>query len=175
MTQIHTGGCQCGAVRYRAEGEIGVPHLCHCRMCQKAAGNYFMPLGGVKYGNFKFTRGEPSWFQSSETVRRGFCAKCGTPLFYDGSSDHISITLGSLDDPESVKPALQTNLARKMSWFGELDDLPHDATMDTTPEEEKKIAASSRQHPDHDIPDDDIPDHNTPDHDDKVRPQEERP
>ncbi len=32
-----SGGCQCGAVRYRAKGELGYPHLCHCRMCQKAA------------------------------------------------------------------------------------------------------------------------------------------
>jgi hypothetical protein len=150
MTQIHTGGCQCGAVRYRAEGELGFPHLCHCRMCQKAAGNYFMPLAGVMYENFKLTRGEPAWFQSSETVRRGFCEKCGTPLFYDGSSDHISIMLGSLDDPQSVKPEVQTNLAHKMPWFGTLDSLHHDATMDMTPREEETISASSNQHPDHD-------------------------
>ncbi|WP_105373696.1 GFA family protein [Neorhizobium huautlense] len=148
--QIHTGGCQCGAVRYRATGEIGFPHLCHCRMCQKAAGNYFMPLGGVKWEDFAFTRGESAWFQSSETVRRGFCEKCGTPLFYDGSSDHISITLGSLDDPQNVKPQLQTNLARKMSWFGELDHLQHDAEMDMTPDQERAVAKSTRQHPDHD-------------------------
>ncbi|MGG2476082.1 GFA family protein, partial [Rhizobium sp. BR5] len=37
-------GCQCGAVRYRIEGGLRYPHLCHCRMCQKASGNYFMPL-----------------------------------------------------------------------------------------------------------------------------------
>ncbi|CDZ71535.1 Glutathione-dependent formaldehyde-activating GFA [Neorhizobium galegae bv. orientalis] len=150
MTQIHTGGCQCGAVRYRAEGALGFPHLCHCRMCQKAAGNYFMPLGGVMYENFKLTRGEPAWFRSSETVRRGFCEKCGTPLFYDGSSDHISIALGSLDDPQSVKPELQTNLAHKVSWFGELDQLQHDVAMDMTEEQEKTVSASSNQHPDHD-------------------------
>jgi hypothetical protein len=150
MTQLHTGGCQCGAVRYRAEGEIGFPHVCHCRMCQKAAGNYFMPFGGVKYENFRFTRGEPSWFQSSDTVKRGFCGRCGTPLFYDGGSDHISITLGSLDDPESIKPQIQTNLSHKMSWFGELDGLNRDSGLDTSPDEDEAIAASSRQHPDND-------------------------
>ncbi|RVQ04591.1 GFA family protein, partial [Sinorhizobium meliloti] len=32
--RIFTGGCQCGAVRYRAEGTLGDPHICHCRMCQ---------------------------------------------------------------------------------------------------------------------------------------------
>jgi hypothetical protein len=149
MTEVHNGGCQCGAVRYRAEGEIGFPHVCHCRMCQKAAGNYFMPFGGVSHANFALTRGAPAWFQSSDTVRRGFCAQCGTPLFYDGGSDHISITLGSLDDPQSVMPQQQTNLARKMPWFGALDGLPHDGSMDTSPEQGEAIAKSSRQHPDH--------------------------
>ena len=54
-----TGGCQCGAVRYRVEGELSNPHLCHCRMCQKAAGNYFMPLAGAERGKITVTRGDP--------------------------------------------------------------------------------------------------------------------
>ena len=153
MTLIHTGGCQCGAVRYKAEGDIGFPHLCHCRMCQKAGGSYFLPFGAVGHEDFALTRGEPAWFQSSETVRRGFCAQCGTPLFYDGGSDHMSITLGSLDDSQSVKPELQANLKHKMSWFAELDHLDHQPDYDMTPEQEATIRASSRQHPDHDTDD----------------------
>ncbi|MGE7369968.1 GFA family protein [Neorhizobium sp. NPDC001467] len=152
--RAYSGGCQCGAVRYRATGEIGFPHVCHCRMCQKAAGNYFMPFGGIGHENFTLMRGEPTWFQSSDSVRRGFCARCGTPLFYDGGSDHISITLGSLDDPESVRPALQTNLARKMPWFAELAVLPHDSSFDVSPSNDAGNDAGSRQHPDHDTADD---------------------
>ena len=101
MTQIHTGGCQCGAVRYRAEGALGFPHLCHCRMCQKATGNYFMPLGGVAHKGFEITRGAVSYFHSSDVVRRGFCALCGTPLTYETiGAGHVAITLGSLDRPQ---------------------------------------------------------------------------
>lgn len=148
--QFQSGGCQCGAVRYRAEGELGFPHVCHCRMCQKAAGSYFLPFGGVKYEDFKLTRGEPTWFQSSDSVRRGFCGRCGTPLFYDGGNDHISITLGSLDAPENVRPQMQTNLSRKMPWFGDLDGLHHDGSFDMSADADAAIAASSHQHPDHD-------------------------
>ena len=43
-----TGGCQCGAVRYRITAPLENPHICHCRMCQKAFGNYFAALVGMK-------------------------------------------------------------------------------------------------------------------------------
>ncbi|MEQ8373768.1 MAG: GFA family protein, partial [Roseibium aggregatum] len=36
MTEIHTGGCQCGALRFKVEGPLGEASICHCRMCQKA-------------------------------------------------------------------------------------------------------------------------------------------
>ncbi|MBY5354292.1 GFA family protein [Rhizobium leguminosarum] len=145
-----SGGCQCGAVRYRAKGELGYPHLCHCRMCQKAAGNYFMPLAAAMRSDFTLTRGAPKWFQSSDLVRRGFCGDCGTPLFYDiPEAEFINITLGSLDDPDAIKPVMQSNTGRKMSWFHTLDGLPLEPEAETR-DRENAIAASNHQHPDHD-------------------------
>lgn len=42
MTEtLRTGGCQCGAVRFRIHGELGRASICHCRMCQKAFGGFF--------------------------------------------------------------------------------------------------------------------------------------
>src|SRR6218665_3614377 len=121
IARIYTGGCQCGAVRYRAEGSLSDPHLCHCRMCQKAAGNYFMPLANAARATFSLTRGEPSWFQSSHLVRRGFCKKCGTPLFYDMPVEpFINIVLGSLDDPDDVRPTSQSGVESRMPWFSQL-------------------------------------------------------
>ncbi len=67
-----SGGCQCGAVRYQVTGEVGHPHLCHCRMCQKASGNFFLPLIGAAKSDFEWTRGEPSWFHSSKPGPPGF-------------------------------------------------------------------------------------------------------
>lgn len=151
-----TGGCQCGAVRYNLTSELRDPHLCHCRMCQKAAGNYFMPLGSVKRENFQITRGEPSWFQSSGPVRRGFCNNCGTPLFFETiGHDSMAVTLGSLDDPGSVPPVSAYGSEAQYTWIGEVC-----ARVGRKTEEEeyldgqhiKDIAASNRQHPDHDTP-----------------------
>ena len=45
---LYSGGCQCGAVRFRVEGALGDASVCHCRMCQKANGSFYMPLVSVK-------------------------------------------------------------------------------------------------------------------------------
>lgn len=146
-----SGGCQCGAVRYRIEGGMRYPHLCHCRMCQKASGNYFMPLAASDRAQFEMTRGEASWFQSSDHVRRGFCGRCGTPLFYDmPDAGFINVTLGSLDEPERIKPEAQSNLGGKMHWFADLDSLPVEPEPAT---DDRPAPVHNRQHPDHDTAD----------------------
>ena len=48
-----TGGCQCGAVRYALLEQPDNPHICHCRMCQKAFGSFFAPLTGVPLDKFE--------------------------------------------------------------------------------------------------------------------------
>ena len=147
---IYTGGCQCGAVRYRITGELDDPHLCHCRMCQKAFGSFFAPLVGVKPDGIEWTRGKPALFQSSTIAERGFCSSCGTPLTYQPiGSNHISVSIGSLDEPARVKPVEQVSIESRMPWFAELPELPGSRTEDDMPAE---ILAKlkSNQYPDHD-------------------------
>ena len=154
ISRIYTGGCQCGAVRYRAEGTLSDPHICHCRMCQKAAGNYFMPLANVARDSFDITRGQPSWFRSSHLVRRGFCSHCGTPLFYDmPDADFINITLGSLDDPDDVSPVYQAGVESRVLWFSRLAGLPERETDDGSEVSATRhliVLETNCQHPDYD-------------------------
>ncbi|MBF9233443.1 GFA family protein [Microvirga alba] len=144
----HTGGCQCGAVRYRLMSEPTGASICHCRMCQKAFGNYFAPLAGVPLEDLIWTKAQPGIFKSSEAVERGFCRDCGTPLsFRYVESDRISVSIGSLDDPDRVRPETQYGMESRLAVFETLHTLPE--TEDSaTPEELAKMA--SRQHPDHD-------------------------
>lgn len=147
-----SGGCQCGAVRYHINSVTDTSHICHCRMCQKAVGNFFAALFGVPKDALIWTRGEPARFMSSENVARGFCAKCGTPLFYDYViSDNLALTTGSLDDPAQFPPKDQFGLEAVMPWFGEIADV-HRAgvTEETMAEFVGGIRASNHQHPDHD-------------------------
>lgn len=145
------GGCQCGAVRYRIDGAFGEAHICHCRMCQKAFGAGFAPLVSVQTADLTWTRGEPTEFQSSPIVARGFCRECGTPLYMREAGDPITeIAVGSLDDPEAVGAfAGQVGVESKRSWFDTLHTLPQKTTQaDRTPEDLVKLV--SLQHPDHD-------------------------
>ncbi len=149
-TPIHAGGCQCGAVRYALYSEPTDSSICHCRMCQKAFGNYFAPLGGVPLNDLEWTRGTLGIFRSSEAAERGFCRDCGTPLTYRAMDfDRISVSLGSLDDPSKVMPSSQFGLEGRISWVDQLLDLPGVKSEDAIPADQLPRFAS-RQHPDRD-------------------------
>ena len=152
MNTAATGGCQCGAVRYRVEGGLSNPHICHCRMCQKAAGNFFMSLAGAPREKVVVTRGEPGWFHSSDVVRRGFCAACGTPLFFDPvTSSEMLVTLGSLDDPSHYRPVSEDSVESRLGFLAQWSGVNQKVTEDDfSADEMETIRLSNHQHPDHD-------------------------
>jgi len=145
-----TGGCQCGAVRYSISGPFENPHICHCRMCQKAFGNYFSALVATKRENFRWTRGSPGIFKSSSIVERGFCRDCGTPLSYAfDTSPRTNVSIGSLDHPEAVTPVVQFGIESRLPAFGLLHNLEGKRTEDFFPPD-MMAKLKSRQHPDRD-------------------------
>jgi hypothetical protein len=154
MTEpLITGGCQCGTIRFSTEGLIDNAHICHCRMCQKAVGNYFAAIVGTPKEELTWTRGTPARFRSSEDVERGFCASCGTPLFFDPlKSDDIGLMIGALDRPQDVRPISQDSIESRMPWFHEILDVPDSGTSEQLDGEERveAVRSSNRQHPDHD-------------------------
>lgn len=151
MTITHSGGCQCGAIRYRVSDPFGEAGICHCRMCQKAFGSWGAALVSVPATRLSWTRGSPAQFRSSPIVTRGFCKDCGTPLYMreDGHPDY-DLAIGTLDDPNAVsRIAVQVGIESKVAWFDSLIALPAHRTEDErTPADLKRLA--SRQHPDHD-------------------------
>ena len=127
-----TGGCLCGAVRYEAsEPPVGAGY-CHCSMCKKARGGIFAVGASFRRDRFRFTHGESKIYKSSAFAERGFCGDCGTPLFYRFTTpgqyaDEITVSMGSLDDPEVAPPAFywgHWGVESKVSWFTIDDDLP---------------------------------------------------
>lgn len=150
QAEIRSGGCQCGAVRYAISTPFDNPHICHCRMCQKAFGNYFAALVGTARSGLVWKKGKPAVFKSSAIVERGFCSNCGTPLYfaYD-SSERISVSIGSLDHPEAVRPENQYGMEARLPAFEILHTLPGTRTEDDIPAGVME-QLKSRQHPDRD-------------------------
>lgn len=75
------GSCMCGAVEFTAVPVHAQMHACHCDMCRKWSGGVYL---GVDCGNsVKIKDGAPlKFFTSSEWGERGFCADCGSSLFW---------------------------------------------------------------------------------------------
>jgi hypothetical protein len=116
-----TGGCLCGAVRYRTEAEPIVTRLCWCRLCQYlAAGNAAVsvcfPTAGLAVTGE--TRDFVGIADSGNRMHRRFCPICGTPLFSEAEArPHlIFIRAGTLDDTEIAKPAATIWTASAPSW-----------------------------------------------------------
>lgn len=151
MAETRSGGCQCGAVRYRIDGPLGSPGICHCRMCQKAFGSWGAALVSAAADRLTWTRGRPSEFRSSAIVARGFCEACGTPLHMREDGDpNYGIAIGTLDDPNGIPPMdEQVGVESETRWFRTLYALPRATTADQrSPEDLQKL--KSLQHPDHD-------------------------
>jgi len=149
MSEVHTGGCQCGAVRFRVEGPLGDASICHCRMCQKAFGGFYAPLVSVRAVSLTWTRGAPKTFQSSNAAARGFCADCGTPLTYE-APDGIAMAIGAFDRPQDIAPQIQWGVESKLPYIDGIPGLPEEHTNADADAASFLATLVSFQHPDHD-------------------------
>lgn len=150
--RAYSGGCQCGAIRFHATELRDNPHVCFCRMCQKAHGNFFADLVGVRHEHLTWTRGTPAEFESSDKAARGFCRDCGTPLYYRTlGGPHVSISIGAFDTPHAIPILYQMGLEGR---HPDIPLLPGVEAVGTTEEamaeDAAAIRASNHQHPDHD-------------------------
>ena len=149
---VWTGGCQCGAVRFRVEGEPKRASICHCRMCQKAMAAPFGAFATFPAEAVSWTRGARKIFLSSEHVARGFCGDCGTPLTFEAAAggDSISLTVCAFDDPSGLTPERQIKAADRIAWVDTLAEIPRRSDEDEAAAAARHPPVVSRQHPDHD-------------------------
>ncbi len=124
--QQREGGCQCGAVRYRITGEPMMAALCHCSMCRRAHAAPAVAWAMFQEAQVSFVGGRLTQYASSPEARRGFCPVCGTQICFTASfiPGLIDITIGSLDQPETMPPTLHYWDSRRLPWMQVADDLP---------------------------------------------------
>ena len=98
---------------------------CHCTQCRKQSGHYFasanLPKTAVAITGAQIL----TWYQSSEKVRRGFCSKCGSWLFWEPVfREWTSVALGSLEGPTGVSLERHIFVAHKGDYYTITDGLP---------------------------------------------------
>jgi len=118
------GGCLCGAVRYRANGMPFEAEYCHCRMCQRFTGAAAANWMDFEREQVEWTAGEVQEYASSEFVRRGFCARCGSALTFRDTRypQYLTLSLVSLDEPDRVRPTRHLFTDSRLEWFRVDDD-----------------------------------------------------
>ena len=105
MTDIHLGGCACGAVRYRVLGEPIVGTVCHCKYCQKRLASAFAVMATFKEEAIELLQGEQSEVEhhsdeSGRWLRMTFCPRCGITISHTAEWPGVrTIAAGTFDDP----------------------------------------------------------------------------
>lgn len=119
MTDL-TGGCLCGAVRYTVSASPLIARICWCRTCQKISANgtanAIFPAASIE------ATGPLACFasraDSGNEISRYFCPTCGCHLFGASSAtpQFRVVRLGTLDDPNAVKPQMNIWTSSAPEW-----------------------------------------------------------
>jgi len=125
---MHNGSCLCGAVRIEVKGDLAAPDACHCTQCRKQSGHFWastdIPISALRI------EGEENvtWYRSSEKVERGFCATCGSFLFWKPlGGEAIAIGMGAFDKPTGTHLEKHIFTADKGDYYEIADGLPQNA------------------------------------------------
>ena len=128
MPDAITGGCLCGAVRYRVDGRFLRAGHCHCSRCRRHSGAAVCTQGRVRSQDFRLESGQRELvtYGRGEGAVKVFCRNCGSSLFGGNwpEGPEVSIRLGSVDGDPGIRPQHHTFVGSKAAWDEIGDDLP---------------------------------------------------
>lgn len=119
------GQCLCGSIRYRLGGDHAALTICHCGMCRRWHGSLGAYVGG-KPGDYRMDGAEHlRWYASSADAERGFCAVCGSKLFWRlKNRTTMDVAAGSLDQPTGLSTTAHIWAAHKGDYYAMPEDAP---------------------------------------------------
>ena len=125
---MHHGSCLCGAISFEVAGELPPPDACHCSQCRRQSGHYWASTDVARDALEIRGAEHLTWHSSSERVRRGFCAICGSALFWDPiGRATIAIAMGAFAAPTGTRLVKHIFVADKGDYYEIADGLPQHA------------------------------------------------
>ncbi|WP_208352708.1 GFA family protein [Pseudaestuariivita rosea] len=120
---MQKGSCLCGDITYRVTGTPRGLSVCHCGQCRRQSGHVWASAV-IEETDIQID-GPVAWYEASDIAKRGFCAKCGSFLFWKAySEDTISFSLGSLDSPTGLRLEKHIYVSDKGDYYDIADGLP---------------------------------------------------
>lgn len=122
MSQAYTGGCACGAIRYRISGVPIFSNDCQCRDCQHRSGTGHGSYLTFARADLQDLNGEATHWDvagdSGNIKTHCFCPACGAPVYltFSAAPENFAIHAASLDDPTLYKPQAVTYHVRGYDW-----------------------------------------------------------
>jgi hypothetical protein len=121
MSDVYTGGCACGAIRYEIAGEPVFQNHCQCLDCQRKSGTGHGSYLTFPRANVKVQGKVTDWnivADSGNMKTRSFCPTCGSPVYvtFSAMPENFAVHAASLDDPTRFKPQAVTYSARGYAW-----------------------------------------------------------
>jgi hypothetical protein len=104
--------------------------ICHCEECRRWHGHVSAFTSALREDFAVIDDHALRWIQSPRSdadAKRGFCAECGSSLFWDAPRrETISIAAGTLDGPTGLRTAAHWYVSQAADYY-ELprDGLPH--------------------------------------------------
>ncbi|MHA1546721.1 MAG: GFA family protein [Alphaproteobacteria bacterium] len=126
MSQKQTGQCLCGAVTFALDALQRAVRICHCRQCAQWTGAQ-VAATRVAADQLQIMSGgaQLAWYRSSPKAERGFCATCGSSLFWRFvGGANISVMAGTLNPPTGLHVEMHIFAAERSDYCMAPDDAP---------------------------------------------------
>lgn len=123
MVETHSGGCACGAVRYRVHGRPTVVTVCHCKFCQRRLAGAFAVIASFDESSVDIVQGqltecEHRSDESGRWLKMRFCATCGTTIAHSAEirPGMTSIAAGTFDETDWFAVDRHIWVRSKLPW-----------------------------------------------------------
>lgn len=131
---VASGGCLCGAVRFKVDGQPIRMAQCYCRDCQRASGTGHMSNAIFNAADVTLTGETASYASTADSgnvLTRHFCPVCGGRLFLTSQArpGMIILAAGAFDDSSWFKPDVLLYTRSRPVWDLSADDVPSYETM----------------------------------------------